>query len=92
MKATIKKTITQEIELPLPYYASNGCTYYKIVSENACDNFKVGYYEHTGEYEIKNYAPAYFALSEGFETIEPEKFYEMYEAVLNKLRYICNNQ
>jgi hypothetical protein len=87
MKATIKKTITQEIELPLPYYASNGCTFYKIVSENPFDNVKVGCYEHSGEYEIKNFAPAYFALSEGFETISVEEFYQKYTDVLNKLRH-----
>lgn len=92
MKTTIKKTITQEVEIPLPYYSSNGSTFYKIVSENPYENMKVDFYEVSECYEIKNYAPIHFAIQDNFETIEPEKFYEMYEATLNKLRYICNNQ
>ena len=30
MKATIKKEITQEVEITLPYYSTNGNNYYKI--------------------------------------------------------------
>lgn len=92
MKTTIKKTITQEVEIKLPYYSTDGNSYYKIVSDNPYKNLKVGFYDHINNYEIHNFAPIHFAISEGFETIEPEKFYEMFETVLNKLKYICNNQ
>ena len=38
MKATIKKEITQEVEITLPYYSTNGNNYYKIVSDNPSEN------------------------------------------------------
>ena len=92
MKTTIKKTITQEVELPLPYYSTDGDNYYMIVSENYNENVHLMCYDINNSYQIQNFASASNAVGESMKTITPEEFFEKMEYILNKLKYICSNQ
>lgn len=90
MKATIKKTITKEIEISLPYYSTDGNNYYMIKSDNYHENMHLMCYDINSSYQIQNFASPSSAVGFSTQTITSEEFFAKMQDVLNKLKYICN--
>jgi biopolymer transport protein ExbD len=91
MKTTIKKEITQEVEIALPYYSTNGTQYYKIVSNEPTDNLSIGIYDNSGNYSIDNHVYPDRALHHACKQITAEEFNKVFLHAFNKLNDICTN-
>lgn len=89
MKATIKKEVTQEVEIALPYYSTNGNNYYKIVSDNPSENLSIGVYDNSGSYSIDNYVHPDRAVHQLCKEISAEEFNKVFQYAFNKLNDIC---
>ena len=89
MKTTIKKEITQEVEITLPYYSTNGNAYYKIVSDDPRTNLSIGVYDNSGSYSIDNYVYPDRAVHHLCKQITAEEFNKVFHYAFNKLNDIC---
>jgi hypothetical protein len=89
MKATIKKEVMQEVEIELPYYATDGNRYFKIVSEEPNKNLSIGVYDNSGNYSVENFVFPDRALHHECKAITAEEFSKIFELAFNKLKYIC---
>ena len=85
MNVKIKKEIEEVTQIALPYFATNGHNYYKIVSENRTNNIAVSFYDTSMCYGIENYVAPERAFGINCKTITEEEFNQVFETVLKKL-------